>query len=334
MKTREKFIVIGSNSFSGSSFIDYILRDNSEAEAIGISRSEEYKDCFLPYKNISDGRFQFYRLDLNRQLDEIIDVVRGFRPDYIVNFAAQGMVAESWAAPEQWFQTNCLAVMNLATRLTGESYLKRYVQISSPEVYGPCKNVTEEDAKFRPSTPYAASKACGDLSLYPFFLKKGFPLVFTRATNVYGPYQQLYRIIPRAIVYIKKNIRIPLQGGGKAVKSYIHVRDVCDATLKITRYGRNGEVYHISPDGSGISIYDLVKMICEKMDRDIEDCIEVIEERLGQDMTYVIDSTKVRKEFGWKPTIFLSDGITEVIDWINQNWDEIQKSPTEYAHKL
>lgn len=332
MTLDEKFIVIGSNSFSGASFIEYVLRGNPGSDVIGISRSPEYPDCLLPYKESSIRRFRFFQFDLNKDLDSIAKVVNEFRPDYIINFAAQGMVAQSWDNPTQWFQTNCLAVMNLANRLCGDDCLKRYVQISSPEVYGPCSNITEENARLRPSTPYAASKACGDLSLYPFFLNKGLPVVYARSTNVYGPYQQLYRIIPRAILSIRKGIKIPLQGGGRAVKSYIHIRDVCDAILKIARNGRNGEIYHISPDGEGISIYDLVKRICLKMGRKMEDCIDFVDDRLGQDALYVINSNKIRTELGWRPAIGLDQGLNDVISWVDRCYDSLAGLPMDYAH--
>ncbi|MDP2168189.1 MAG: GDP-mannose 4,6-dehydratase [Thermodesulfovibrionales bacterium] len=333
MGDEERFVIIGSNSFSGAHFADYVLRENPGASVLGISRSPESKGCFLPYKKSSGGRFGFRMLDLNKDLDAIVAALREFRPHYILNFAAQGMVGQSWSAPEQWFNTNCIALMNLASRISGDDYLRRFVQISSPEVYGPCDGVTEENARFMPSTPYAASKACGDLSLYPFYLNRGLPLVYTRATNVYGPYQQLYRIIPRTVLFIKTGKKLQLQGGGRAVKSYIHIRDVCDATLKIARGGRNGDVYHISPDGKGISIYDLVLLICEKMGRSIEETAEIIGERLGQDALYVIDSTKVRTELGWRPGTGLSEGLDEVIEWVNEYFEELKVSETEYIHK-
>lgn len=329
----EKFIVIGSNSFSGASFIDYVLSDNPHAAVAGISRSPEYEDCFLPYKRFSDGRFRFHQLDLNTQLNEITATIRDFKPHYIVNFAAQGMVAQSWQKPDEWFKTNCLSIMNLGSMLSDEKYLKRYVQISSPEVYGSCHGLKEEDARLMPSTPYAASKACGDLSLYPYYLNKGFPLVYTRATNVYGPYQQLYRIIPRAIIYIKQGKKIPLQGRGRAVKSYIHIRDVCDATLRIAREGKNGEVYHISPDGAGISIRELVSIICDKMGKRFEDCVLETPDRLGQDAVYIIDSSKIRAGLGWAPKISLNEGIDEVIAWVERYFDELIKTPMDYIHK-
>jgi dTDP-glucose 4,6-dehydratase len=329
----EKFVVIGSNSFSGVCFSDHVLRDNPAATVLGISRSPEPADCFLPYKKSAPERFTFMQADLNRHLDEIMGAIKKLRPDYVVNFAAQGMVGQSWEAPEQWFQTNCISIMNLGNHLSREDYLKRYVQISSPEVYGTIKGETEEEAHLRPSTPYAASKAAGDLSLYPFYLHRGLPLVYTRATNVYGAYQQLYRIMPRTVLYIKMGRKIQLHGGGSAVKSYIHIRDVCDATVRIARDGNNGDVYHISPDGQGISIYDLVSLIASKMGVKLEDCTEVVGERLGQDAAYVINSEKVRTELGWRPAVSLGEGIEEVIAWVEEHYEELLKQPMEYIHK-
>jgi len=333
MTNPEKFIVIGSNCFSGACFVDYVLGENPNTKVTGISRSPEKEDFFLPYKNKGQNRFQFHALDLNKHLDGIVSVIKEFRPDYIVNFSAQGMVAQSWENPDQWFQTNGMALMSLADRLKQENYLKRFIQISTPEVYGSCSGHIKEDAALNPSTPYAASKASGDLSLIPYYKNYNFPVVFTRATNVYGAHQQLYRIIPRAVIYIKKNKKIQLQGGGKAVKSYIHIRDVCAATLQIARNGKNGEIYHISPDGEGVSIVDLVSMICAKMGRPLDDCVTMVDERLGQDAFYLIDSNKVRETLGWKPQISLEKGIAEVIDWVEESFDSIQNSPLEYIHQ-
>jgi dTDP-glucose 4,6-dehydratase len=333
MDTKEKFVVIGSNSFSGACFSDHVLRNNPSAEIVGISRSSEYKDYFLPYKEFNESRFSFHQLDVNNDLMKIVSVIRGFRPHYIINFLAQGMVAQSWLQPEQWYKTNCLSIMELVHELKEDTYLKRYVQVSSPEVYGSCTGNITENAPLNPSTPYAASKASGDLSLVPYFKNYNFPLVFTRATNVYGAYQQLYRIIPRAIINMKMGRKIQLQGGGKAVKSYIHIEDVSNATLKIARDGINGDIYHISPEGDGISIYALVAKIASMLGKKAEKYIEIVEDRKGQDATYVIDSSKIRSELGWTTKIDLDEGINGVIRWIDKYFDEIKNCPKEYIHK-
>src|SRR5690349_8950351 len=211
----EKIFVIGSNSFSGASFVDYVL--STGASVVGASRSPEPARSFLPYKwhrhAAEAGRFRFERLDLNHDLERIVATIKDFKPDYVVNFAAQSMVAESWLHPEHWYQTNVVANVRLFEGLRPLKFIQKYVHISTPEVYGSCSGNVTEAARFNPSTPYAASRAACDLHLLTFSKQYKFPVVFTRAANVYGPGQQLYRIIPRAILFIKSGRKLQLHGG-------------------------------------------------------------------------------------------------------------------------
>jgi len=327
-----KVVVIGSNSFSGSDFIDLLL-EKGEYKVIGISRSPEKNEIFLPYKRYKNADFKFYQMDLNKDMDNIFDLLNEFKPEYIVNFAAQSEVSPSWEYPEQWFQTNAVAVAKLGSFLRKQKWLKRYVHISSPEVYGTCEGVVKEDYRLNPSTPYAASKAAGDLFLFTLVKNFNFPLVMIRSTNVYGAHQQLHKIIPRSIIYIKLGKTIELHGGGKAIKSYIYIRDVSRGELAAMEKGRIGDIYHFSPD-KGISIRNLVQIICKKMGVNFEEVTKDVGERLGQDAAYIIDSSKARKEFGWKPEITLEKGLDEVISWIEGNWSVIRNLPLEYKHKV
>ena len=331
MSQKRKVAVIGSNSFSGSDFIDLLL-DNPQNEVVGISRSPEKSALFLPYKRHQGANFQFHQFDLNQHMPDIIKLLDTFQPDYVVNFAAQSEVGPSWENPDQWFQTNAIAITRLAHALKDRKYLKRYVHISSPEVYGACVGTVREDAPLNPSTPYAASKAAGDLSLFTYFKNYRFPLVMLRSTNVYGAHQQLFKIIPRAVIYIKMSRMIELQGGGQAVKSYIHIRDISRGELLAMEKGRSGEIYHLSPD-KGIAIRDVLQTICDRMGVALEKVTRTVPERLGQDAAYVIDSAKARREFGWQPEINLEEGISGVIEWVEDNWAEIQQEPLEYIHK-
>ena len=331
MAESEKVAVIGSNSFSGSDFVDLLLEDKKYS-VIGISRSPEKSSLFLPYKRHITHDFKFYQLDLNRDIPQIIDLFDSFKPDYVVNFAAQSEVAPSWERPDQWFQTNAVAITKLAHKLKDRKYLKRYVHISTPEVYGACVGTVKEYALLNPSTPYAASKAAGDLSLFTYVKNYDFPMVMIRSTNVYGAHQQLFKIIPRSAIYIKLGKAIELHGGGNAVKSYIHIRDVSRGELAVMERGRIGEIYHLSPD-HGIVVKDVVRIICEKTGVCFENATKVVDERLGQDAAYVIDSTKARKEFAWKSGVSFEEGILGVIKWIDDNWEEIQRQPLEYTHK-
>lgn len=331
MTQKQKIAVLGSNSFSGSDFIDLLLEEGRN-EVIGISRSPEKNSLFLPYKLRGKSNFKFYQMDLNKSIPDILTLFDSFKPEYVVNFAAQSEVAPSWEHPGQWFQTNVVALAELMNELKEKKYFKRYVHISSPEVYGTCRGSVTESAPLNPSTPYAASKAAADLFLFTLVKNYRFPLIMIRSTNVYGAHQQLFKIIPRSVIYLKKGKKIQLHGGGKAVKSYIHIRDISRGELAAMEHGRLGQIYHLSPD-RGYAVRDVVRSICEQMGFDFNEVTEIVGERLGQDAAYVIDSSKAREEFHWQPAISLQEGLSGVISWIEKNWQQILKEPHEYKYK-
>ncbi|MBZ0187466.1 MAG: GDP-mannose 4,6-dehydratase [Candidatus Obscuribacterales bacterium] len=327
--------VIGSNSFSGSDFVDLLLEDKDN-HVIGISRSPEKSSVFLPYKRHNGalkGKFVFHQFDLNNEIEKIIDLLDEFQPNYIVNFAAQSEVGPSWDYPEHWFQTNTVSLARLIKALAKRDYLHRYVHISSPEVYGSCEGTVLESAPLNPTTPYAASKAAADLLLFTYVKNFDFPLVMIRSTNVYGPHQQLWKIIPRTVLYLKSGKKISLHGGGKAVKSYIHIRDISRGELDAMLRGKPGGIYHLSPD-NGVSVRAVVEMICTRMGYDFSEFTEDVAERLGQDKAYVIDSTRARKELGWRPKIGIEKGVCNVIDWMEEDWEQIIAQPHEYVHNV
>ena len=327
-----KHIVIGSNSFSGQDFIDLLLDDPSN-EVIGISRSSEYPDYFLRYKQRENlTNYSFQKFDLNLEMPQFLEFLDTTEPQTITNFAAQSEVAPSWENPDQWFQTNCVSLASLVKHLSERDYLDRYLHISSPEVYGSCESLVTETSPVNPSTPYAASKAAADMLLKSFAEYKGFPLVTVRATNVYGARQQLFKIMMRTSIFIRLNRRIPLHGGGQAVKSYIHIRDVSKGEKVVLERGRLGEIYHLSPE-KGIRVRDVVAALANAMGKRLEDVAEDVEERLGQDAVYEIDSTKVRDEFGWRPLISFEDGVQEIVAWIDKYWSQIQDAPHDYIHR-
>jgi dTDP-glucose 4,6-dehydratase len=326
----ERVIVIGSNSFSGSHFVDYALEEG--ADVIGISRSPELHPVFLPYKKRENPSFCFYRKDLNQDLPGIMEISDEFEPDYVVNFAAQSMVAESWQHPEHWFQTNAVATIKLHDELRKRAYLKKYVHISTPEVYGSCVGLVKENTNYQPSTPYAVSRAATDMSLMGFQKAYKFPVTFTRAANVYGPGQQLYRIIPRTILFFLLGRKLQLHGGGASVRSFIHIRDVADGTLRVARQAPLGEIYHFSTSRN-ISIRVLVELIAKQLKVDFNKYVDVVGERLGKDAAYLLDSTKARKTLGWQDQISLEQGIEETIAWVRDNLDILKQVPFDYIHK-
>lgn len=328
----DRIFVIGSNSFTGASFVDFLLAQGENV--FGCSRSAEANRVFLPYKwrERPVGKFQFAQLDLNKDTDRMVSAIADFKADYVVNFAAQSMVAESWLYPDQWYQTNVVANVRLHEKIRQFGFIKKYVHVSTPEVYGSCSGNVTETAPFNPSTPYAASRAACDLHLLTFFKNYKFPVAFTRAANVYGPGQQLYRIIPRTVWFIKTARKLQLHGGGRSVRSFIHARDVADGTLKVARDGTPGETYHFSTD-LYVSIRELVERICRCMGADFERVVEVVGDRPGKDAAYLLDSTKARKTLHWKDQVSLDQGIDETITWADKNFDELKQQPTDYIHK-
>jgi dTDP-glucose 4,6-dehydratase len=242
------------------------------------------------------------------------------------------MVGQSWEFPEHWFQTNVVSSVKLHNLLRNKDHLEKYIHISTPEVYGSCSGFVTEDQAFNPSTPYAVSRAAADMSLKTFFDVHGFPVVTTRAANVYGEGQPLYRIIPKTIISIFKGEKLPLHGGGHSRRSFIHMDDVSSATLKIGQNGQNGESYHISTNDI-VSIRELVSTICRELGMSLEEACEISEDRPGKDAAYLLSSEKLRQECGWQDEVALDQGITRTIEWATKHKNALLQLPTSYIHK-
>lgn len=329
--------MLGSNSFTAGHFINYLL-DNTDSQVIGVSRSNQYDALFLPFlyenKESQSNRFVFHRLNINTQFDQLCEICNNFQPTAVINFAAQGEVRHSWQWPEQWYQTNALSAVRLMDFLTKQSYLQRYIAISTPEVYGSTILNIKENHHYMPSTPYAVSKLTSDLHGFANFKRYGFPFVVTRAANLYGIHQQLYRIIPRTIIYLKLGKTLELHGQGKSKRAFIHARDVADFTYKTMCLGRSGEVYHCAPQERLVTIAELVRLICDMMGKDFESSVKLVAENFGQDNQYSLDSTKAREQLGFEEQVTIETGIQEMIHWIESNWNRINTFPFDYMHKI
>ena len=324
-------LVLASNSFSGSSYVKYLLSVGHCV--IGISRSPEVSTVFRPYADLATPEnYQFFEIDLNINPDEVATIVQQYGIEVVVNFAAQSMVAQSWESPEDWYQTNVVSLANLCKSLINEKTIKKFIHFTTPEVYGSTVGWLDETFDFAPSTPYAVSRAAGDWHLRCLFENYGFPVVFTRAANVYGSGQQLYRIIPRTILSALMGQKLPLHGGGKSIRSFIHMKDVSSALELITQSGTVGDTYHISTN-KVISIYDLVQNLADLLKVDIENLIEIGPERPGKDFAYQLSSEKLRSELGWEDKIDLNEGLSETLDWAKLYLDELKNLPINYEHK-
>jgi dTDP-glucose 4,6-dehydratase len=330
----KKCVVIGSNCFSGSHLVDDLLT-NGNYQVIGLSRSREKKDFYLPYKSNANAAslFRFQQLDLNKNAGGLISFLKKERPQIVINFAALSEVDLSNLEPVEYFDTNCRAVVQLCNYLRTVEYLEKYIHISSAEIYGACDQYVTESAPLRPSTPYAVSKAAADLYLLTLWKNFSFPVTLIRSTNVYGKHQQLYKIIPRSIIYLKKRKLIELHGGGNSIKSFIHIRDVARGILKVLRQDTPKPIYHFSTNNN-LTIRQIVEMICKKMGRPFESSATISEERMGQDPRYLLDSTLSRKELGWQPVENFEKGVEETIDWVESLWQKVLGEPLTYQHKI
>lgn len=324
-------LILGSTSFAGSSLVDYLLKNGEKV--IGVSRSAEYHPILQPYySNVNKSAFTFHQYDVNRNMDDIIRLIQREKPKYVIDLAGQGMVAESWSDPAQWYTTNIVSKVNLHHALKNSDFLERYVRVSTPEVYGDSPIPMNEMQSMNPSTPYAVSHAAIDMSLIAFYKQYQFPVTLTRFANFYGPHQQLYRIIPRTIIYGMLGNKLPLHGGGTSERMFIYADDIASGIYKSIHQGKVGETYHFT-NGPLISIRQLVEKICNIMDVDIKSFVEIAEERAGKDNKYEMDASKSIKELGWKPQYTLERGIEKTIDWIRKNIDTIQSLPLNYIHK-
>jgi len=326
-----KAVVIGGNSFSGSNTIRALLEKDFEVLSIG--RSKEIDVPFNPYKKlVTKNNFRFIRGKLNNEIESTANKISKFKPKFVFNFAAQSMVAESWKTPEDWYEANVIGVARLSNELNRITSIEKFIQFTTPEVYGNTNEWIRESFNFNPTTPYAVSRAGGDFHLKCMFETHGFPVIFTRTANVYGPGQQLYRIIPRGILSTYSGLTIPLHGGGQSVRSFIHIEDVVNGLIRISESGIIGDSYHISTDEL-VSIIGLIKLIAEKRNISVSDFTELVPDRPGKDQAYKLDSSHIRKTLGWKDSISLSQGVDGTISWIEDNIELLMKLPTIYHHK-
>jgi dTDP-glucose 4,6-dehydratase len=333
--TDARLAVIGSNSFSGAAFVAHLLAEGFSV--LGLSRSPEPHVALLPYRWADASNFRFVQADLNHDLPALMAALEDFGATHVVNFSAQSMVAESWKNPDHWFMTNVVSTVRLHDALRGLKTMSRYVHVSTPEVFGSTGDIkgggdVREDAPFNPSTPYAVSRAAAEMSLRTYRAAYGFPVLYTRAANVFGAGQQLYRIVPRTVLFARLGRKLQLHGGGHSVRSFIAIEDVAAATQAITLHGTVGEAYHIST-ARMISIRDLVALILSRMGVAFDQAVEMVGERLGKDAAYRLDSTKLRTELGWTDQVSLEDGIDRTIAWVDRNLDALASQPLDYIHK-
>lgn len=328
---KKKILIIGSNSFAASSLINYLL--NQKYHIVGISRSREIISQYCPYKtNLNFKNFSFIQMDINKHHNSLINIIKKNKFETIIDFAGQGMVAESWLKPDQWYQTNIVSKTKLYHSLRPLKFIKKIIKISTPEVYGSKKRKIKTNDIYNPSTPYAVSHASIDTTMKLFREQFGMPIIITRFANFYGPYQPLYRLIPKAIHYFSKKQIFEIHGDGKSVRSFIHSNDFSNAIHKIIQRKINRNIYHFSGD-KNYTIISILKIISNQMNIQLNDNIKYVSDRVGKDHKYIMDDSDSKSFLNWKNKTNIETGITDCINWYNNFNASLNKSKSIYIHK-
>jgi dTDP-glucose 4,6-dehydratase len=251
------------------------------------------------------------------------------KPDIIINYAAIAEPALSFKHSARYYDSNVTAVARLCEDLMARDYLERFIQIGTSELYGSTDRASREDDPLKPTTPYAVSKAAADMHLDSLFNVLKFPMNIVRPSNAYAPGQLLYRIIPKTVVFGLTGRKLPLQGGGKARKSYLHARDLAHALHLVIEKAPLGITYNVGPP-EPTSIRDLVIKTAQAMDKTLEDVAEEAPDRLGQDSQYWLDSSAIARDTGWKMEIGLDEGLAEMVGWGRTYLDFLKDYTADY----
>jgi dTDP-glucose 4,6-dehydratase len=318
----KNILVTGGAGFIGSNFVKYLLQ-NYEYNVINFDKLT-YAGNLENLTDIEkDTRYTFLKGDICEEKD-VEKAITDYKVDTIVNFAAESHVDRSIMGPKEFIVTNVIGTQVLleAVRKLG---IEKYLQVSTDEVYGSLPEdkpelLFTEKTPITTNSPYSASKASADLLVNAYFHTFKMPVLTTRCSNNYGPYQFPEKLIPLMIAKAVDGQKLPVYGDGKNVRDWLYVEDHCSAIAKVLHRGKIGDVYNIGGNNEWYNI-DIVKIILKLLGKG-EDHITYVKDRPGHDRRYAIDSSKIMKELGWTPKYQFDGGIEKTIKWYveNENW--------------
>ena len=326
----KRYAVLGGGGSFGIHTSKYLLEQSDAERVIGVGRNPARPEPFTLNVGKGDKRYSYHAYHVTHEIDLLLELLDKEKPQVIVNYAAQGEGAVSWKHSWRFFETNSMALARLAEELMKRPYLERFIQIGTSEMYGSVEHATKEDEPIKPTSPYAASKVAFDMYLMSVHKFLKFPMNIIRPSNAYCPGQLLHRVIPKAVVCGLTGRKLPLQGGGRAEKSYIHARDLARAIHMVAEKAPLGTIYNVGPL-KPTSIRTLVEIIAKVMGLPFEQVCQVTEDRLGQDSRYWLDSSAIKRDLGWEPKISLEEGIKEMVEWGKTYLDQLRDWPMDYT---
>lgn len=312
-----RILVTGGAGFIGSNFILYMLNKYPDYEIVNMDLLT-YAGNIQNLASVENNpNYSFIQADITDR--HVVEQIMSNGIDKVVNFAAESHVDRSIQNPDVFLKTNVLGTQVLleSAKKFGVS---KFVQISTDEVYGTlgAEGLFTEDTPLAPNSPYSASKAGGDLIARAYYETYHFPVSITRCSNNYGPYQYPEKLIPLVITKALRNEKIPVYGDGLNVRDWLYVEDHCSAIDLVLHKGKDGEVYNIGGNNERTNL-QIVKTILNEINKNHNELISFVTDRLGHDRRYAIDASKIRDQLGWIPKNNFETGIKQTVKWYLEN---------------
>ncbi len=316
---KQKILILGVSSFAGFSFAQYIFK-KKKFKIYGTFSSFKTKElmCFKKEEKIN-----LIKLNLLNNSQKLLKIVKQIKPNIIIDFASVCLVNESWKNPNEYFKINFNSKIDLVSNLKSLKFLKKYIYIGTPEIFGSSdKKIDEYSTNYSPSTPYALSKLSMELLLESYYKNFKSNVIIARFSNFYGRYQPFHRLIPKTIYSILKKQKFPLQGSGTSKRDFIFDEDTNEALYSVIKKGKIGKKYHFSSNKL-FRIKDIINIICKKLNYKYSKLVYKVPDRVGKDNNYNLSCLKTKKELNWKSKKSLYLGINQTIKFYKKvlNYD-------------
>jgi len=331
-------MVTGGLGFIGSAFVRQVLRERSDVAITVLDAMTYAANPSNVAEVANDPRYRFVQGDIADPV--AVDLAVGDGVDAIVNFAAETHVDRSILEPEAFIRTDVMGTHVLLEAVRRHA-IGRFVQVSTDEVYGHvAAGASTEEDPIRPRSPYAASKAGGDLQVLAYYTTYDTPVLITRGSNTYGPYQYPEKLIPLFVTNLLDGATVPVYGDGLQVRDWLHADDHARGIAHVLEHGTPGEVYNIG-GGNGRTNLEITQRLLDLTGRTFEESVRHVEDRAGHDRRYALDCAKAQA-LGWSPRVGFEEGLAETVAWYREHdawWRPIKSGEfrayyqRQYAHR-